>query len=219
MCFNAPVSFMTFLFGLLGSLLLIYYGNPVYKKENIIFGISFIIISLVQFHEFLLWIDINNKWNINKIITLLSPFLILGQPTMIYLIKLYYLKPNNLLSFENYNVIVLLLNILYAILFIVNYVIYFVNGEHITRLDKGGHLKWPWINYSIKYMFSLFYLIILPINILYLTNFNYSFLVLLITYIFLLLSCYYFSYNVGELWCFFGVFIPFIIFIISKYLM
>lgn len=39
MCWNAETSLLTFTVSIITSLLIIYKGNPKYKKENIIFGI------------------------------------------------------------------------------------------------------------------------------------------------------------------------------------
>jgi hypothetical protein len=49
-----------------------------------------------------------------------------------------------------------------------------------------------------------------------LTNFNFSLLLFSVTYFFLILSKVYFQYNTGELWCFFGAFIPFIMFFLTR---
>jgi hypothetical protein len=58
----------------------------------------------------------------------------------------------------------------------------------------------------------------LAINIFYLSNFTYSLIAFLVTYFFLYLSIIYFSYRIGELWCFFGSFIPIIMFILSYFI-
>jgi hypothetical protein len=64
------------------------YGNIKYKKDNFGFGIFFIFISLIQFMDFLFWIDLQNKLGINYIVTLLGPLLNVGQPLILYVIKL-----------------------------------------------------------------------------------------------------------------------------------
>ena len=92
----------------------------------------------------------------------------------------------------------------------------FINNEKlITKTNmKSKHLEWPWLKYSNPGL----YLIVFAINIFYLTNksnFNYELMYFLITYMFLLISVNYFYYSAGQMWCFFGAFIPFIMFIIS----
>ena len=213
MCWNAEVSFLTFTIGLITSFLLIYKGNPKYKKENIIFGIFFIFISLIQFFDFLFWIDIDNKYKINYYTTLIATIIKAGQPTILYLIKILFLEKSFLTP---YNLFFLTLNILYAIYLLSKYIKFLNGGILKTSIsDKTNHLKWPWLKY---FQSKPYYLIMFALNILYLTNFNYSLFLFIITYFFLFLSYTYFKYNAGELWCFFGAFIPLIIYISSYFL-
>jgi hypothetical protein len=211
MCFNASVSLFTFMLGTAFSLILIKYGNPKYKKENSIFGIFFLFISAIQGMEYLMWIDLKNKMRLNEIMTLLFPLINTGQPILLYLIKFISLK----LEFERLqkvDIFVLLLNLIYLFQIIYNYIKFLLQGEHITKV-KNGHLSWPWL----KFANPLFYLILFAIDIFYLTDFQYSFSLFFMTYLFLFISYNYFHYNVGELWCFFGSFIPLILFFLSKY--
>ena len=117
-------------------------------------------------------------------------------------LKYYYYKPN-IFTFENLNSPIALLNIAYVIYFVMNYNKYLLKEKLVTSTENT-HLKWPWI----KYFNPLFYLILFAVNIFYLTNFNYSLGMFIITYFFLYLSYKWFPYNIGELWCFFGSFIP-----------
>ena len=190
MCFNYKVSIFTFLIGVIFSILLIKYGNKKYSLENKITGIFFIFISAIQFMDFLFWIDIKNKFGINKITTILGPILNVCQPIILYLIKYYYFKPG-VLSLQNYNLPVAFLNLLYLIYFIVIYINYLLNEKLITS-TKNNHLKWPWIKYYNPY----FYVILLAINIFYLFNFNYALLVFIVTYLFFFISIKYFNYNI-----------------------
>ena len=106
MCFNYKVSLFTFIIGVIFSLLLVKTGN----RENLVTGIFMIFISFIQFMDFLFWIDINNTFGINKITTIVGPILNVCQPTILYLIKYFYYKPDvfnfvgllNLLYFINY---------------------------------------------------------------------------------------------------------------------
>ena len=67
MCFNYKVSLFTFAIGTIFSILLIKYGNKKYMLENKITGIFLIFISLIQFMDFLFWIDLKNTIGINKL--------------------------------------------------------------------------------------------------------------------------------------------------------
>lgn len=215
MCFNYKASLLTFLIGMIGSILLIKYGNPIYYKENIVSGIFLMFIAGIQLMDFLFWIDLDNKLGINKITTIIGPLYNVGQPLILYIIKLLYFKPKNILSMKNYNLPVFILNFFYFISLMVNY-IYFLSSSTLITGTRKGHLSWQWIDYFNPF----FYLILLAINIFYLMDFQYSLILFLIIYILFILSVIYFSYNVGELWCFFGIFIPFIMltgsYIISK---
>jgi hypothetical protein len=212
MCFNYKVSLFTFLIGTIFSILLIVYGNAKYKLENKTSGIFFIFISLIQFMDFLFWIDLKNKYGINKITTILGPILNVCQPTIMYIIKYLYYKPD-VFTFQNYNLPVLVLNILYLIYFIKTY-IQFLTKEKLITSTKNGHLSWPWLKYSNPQ----FYLILFAINMFYLFNFKYALVLFVITYFFLFISAKYFNYSTGELWCFFGSFIPLLMFFASFYI-
>jgi len=211
MCFNYKVSLLTFLIGLVFSILLFLYGNPKFTMENKTSAICLIFISMIQFMDFLFWIDIKNIYGINKITTILGPILNVCQPVIFYFIKYLYYKPD-IFSFKNYNLPVFILNGLYLLYFIIIY-IQFLTTENLTTTTKSGHLSWPWLKYANPY----FYLVLLAINIFYLFNFNYALILFSITYFFFFLSVKYFNYNAGELWCFFGSFVPLIMYFISFY--
>lgn len=213
MCFSANASIITFIIGVVGSLCLIKYGNTKYYKFNLEAGIFFIFIAGIQFMDFLFWIDLKNKIGINKITTIIGPLFNIGQPFILYLVKLIINKPKNILSMSNFNLPVLILNVMYFINLMIGYKQFLKEGN-LTTGTSNGHLLWPWIKYSN----SNFYLIVLAINIFYLMAFNYALTLFLITYFFLLLSVIFFSYNTGELWCFFGAFIPFIMIFVSYYI-
>jgi hypothetical protein len=209
MCFNYKVSLFTFLLGTLFSFLLIKYGNKKYTSENTVTGIFLCFISLIQFMDFLFWIDLKNKLGINKITTIVGPILNVGQPIILYLIKYFYYKPN-IFVLTNFNLPVALINLLYFIYLIIFYYNFISSTKLITTVEDG-HLKWPWL----KHANSTFYLILFAINIFYLVDFKYSSLLFLITYLFFFLSVKYFYYRAGELWCFFGAFIPLFMFLSS----
>jgi hypothetical protein len=209
MCFSYKSSLLTFILGTVFSIILIYFGNPKYKLENTLFGIFFIFISSIQFMDFLFWIDLKNKIGFNKIMSIIGPLLNVGQPTILYIIKNLFLKPD-LLSLNYINLVILFLNIIYFFILIKNYVTYIIQDKLITS-TKHRHLNWPWLNYFNPY----YYLFLFGINIFYLTNFKYSLFVFLIVYFLLFLSIKYFNKSIEEIWCFFGSFIPILILITS----
>ena len=168
MCFNYKVSLLTFMMGTIFSILLFKYGNKKYSIENKVSGIFLIFIAAIQLMDFLFWIDIKNKLGINKITTILAPFLNTCQPTILYLIKYIYYKPD-IFSMKNYNLPVAILNLLYFIIFLFDYKKYITNSKLVTE-PENGHLKWPWL----KYANQGFYLILFAINIFYLFDFKYG---------------------------------------------
>lgn len=211
MCFNYKISIFTFIIGIIFSILLIVNGNKKYHLENTVFGIFFIFISFIQFMDFLFWIDIKNRYGINKVTTILGPILNICQPIILYIIKLIYYKPN-IYSLTNFSLPVAFLNVFYLLYFIKTYKNFLSHDKLITS-TKNGHLKWPWIKYTNPYA----YLFLFFINIFYLSNFKYSMILFLITYFFLYISVKYFHYNTGELWCFFGSLIPLLIYYIESF--
>jgi hypothetical protein len=211
MCFNDKVSLLTFVIGIIGSVALINYGNSQFCKENIISGVFLLFIAGIQLMDFLFWIDLKNNLGINKITTIIGPLFNIGQPLILYLIKVLYFRPKNIFSMTNYNLPVFILNALYFVNLIIIYISFLRTSKLITG-TSNGHLSWPWIRYANPAA----YLSLLAINIFYLMKFNYSLVFFLIIYFFLILSIIFFSYSPGELWCFFGSFIP-LIMLVSSY--
>jgi hypothetical protein len=213
MCFNDKASISTFIIGIVGSVALMKYGNPTFRKENIVSGIFLMFIAGIQLMDFFFWIDLKNKIGLNKITTIFGPLFNIGQPVILYLVKLLYFKPKNIFSLTNYNLPVFILNVLYFINLMIVYILFLSTSTLVTG-TSNGHLKWPWIKYANPWA----YLILLAINIFYLMNFNYALVLFLITYFFFILSVVYFSYNASELWCFFGAFIPIIMLFASYFI-
>ena len=202
MCFSAKTSLITFLLGTTFSILLIKYGNPTYKSDNYVFGIMLLFISSIQLMDFTFWMDLKNTMGLNKLATIIGPLLNVGQPTIMYIIKLLYFKPD-VLSAVNFNLPVMVLNASYALYLLYMYFRFITTEKQLTTSTSNGHLDWPWLKYTTSY-----YNLIFAVNIFYLTNFNYSLGIFIITYFFLYLSYKWFPYSMGELWCFFGVFSP-----------
>lgn len=213
MCFSASSSLITFFIGISGSFILMKYGNKKYKKENIVNGFFFIFIALIQLMDFCFWIDLKNKMGLNHLVTILGPLLNVGQPLILYIIKYLFFKPTiNLININN-NTLYAYLNFGYFI-YLLDVYYNFLQKSKLTTGTSHGHLLWPWIKFTNPYV----YCITLSLNLFYLTNFNYSLMGFIILYFFLFISWIYFNYNIGELWCFFGAFMPLIICIFSYYI-
>ena len=208
MCYSTEVSISTFSLGVLFSLLLIVYGNPKYEKENMVAGIFLMFIAGIQFMEFLFWIDLHNKIGINKIATVVGSLFNVGQPLLIYIIKVLYLRP--VLQLD----LVTTLNIMYFIYLISVYITFITKEVLITSVIVYGHLRWSWL----KYANPTFFLVMFSINTFYLTDFGYSFALFSITASLLLFAKIYFPHNIAELWCLLGSFVPAIMLPMSYYI-
>lgn len=116
------------------------YGNPNYKKENIVSGIFMIFITLIQLMDFLFWIDIKNKYGINKITTILGPILNAGQPIIFYIIKILFFNPT-IFTTKYFNFPVFLLNTLYFFYFLNTYFLFLSKGNLVTS-TLNNHLSY-----------------------------------------------------------------------------
>jgi hypothetical protein len=204
MCFSAKASLGAFIVGLVGSILLYSLGG----RTNISFGVFFIFISLIQLMDFAIWCDLGNKIGLNRAATLIGPLLNVGQPLIMFIIKrIVYQKS----GFDIIALLTALLNAGYAVYLVRIYYLFVKGGELTTKVDKG-HLKWPWLEYADP----IAYLIMFIINALYLTEPRFSLLVTFITGLFLFFSRSYFAYHSGELWCYFGAFIPLLVYVIER---
>ena len=209
MCFDAQTSLSTFFIGAGFSLLLIYRGNPKYKRENLQFGIFLIFISLFQFMDFLFWIDLKNAKEINHWVTIFGSIFNLGQPLILFLIKIAVSRPKVI------DPIIALINIIYAEYLSVFYYRFLKSSSSSiqTRVEKG-RLLWPWLKpWSSQGHFL--YLFVIACNIFYLSDFNYSMVFFAFGSLFLWASYSFFGYHVGEMWCFFSAFLPLILLLFS----
>lgn len=198
MCYNSTVSLFAFSISMLFSILLIVYGNPVFRIENLISGIFLMFIAGIQFMEFLFWTDIHNKLGINRVATIIGSLFNLGQPILIYIIKVLILRPTFHMDY------VTILNLLYLVHLLYVYSSFLYNGPLTTSRVINGHLSWPWL----KYASPEFFLLMFAINIFYLTDFSYSMVMFSIVYVILALAFVFFPRNVGEFWCFMSASVP-----------
>lgn len=194
MCFSAPSSIGAFIVGIIGSYLLYNYGNKKYEKENQIYSIFLLYVIFMQLFDFIFWIDQKNQLNLNRIFTYIAPFFNLSQPLLLYILKIIYNKPKMNGIWDYF---VLILNVIYAIVFLIGYSQFINNTKPLLTLEKGGHLEWKWLNY-----FNTLYFVAFIINIFYTSKMNYSILSALVIFLSLFLSSKLNNKFVGEIWCF-----------------
>jgi len=198
MCINANASLFSFIFSIITSIILIFYGNKKYYKENIATGLFLIYVGFMQLFEYLMWIDIDNKKSYNKIGTIFGSIFNHSQPTALFVF-------NTLIS-NKYNLLLLMLNSIYYIYFLISLNKFFTNEIMITKI-VNNHLLWKWLDY----FYFKFYAPMFTINIFTLYTINYALLFFFIGFISLIILNNFFKKHIGELWCFFCSYIPIII--------
>ncbi len=204
MCFSKDLSLKSFLFGIISSLALLFFGNKSSYNTNIVIASSFIFISFMQLIEYFIWSDIKCLSGLNFIGSLLGPLFNHLQPVFIFLFMYYFLNSNNIIN----NNIILSINLLYIFYVIYKYIEYIkINKNKIcTDKNKEGHLDWLW-KYNFKY---IFYYIILILNFINYSNNKNLGIILLVSFILLIISYFKYHHNIGEFWCLFVTGVPLI---------
>lgn len=198
MCYNRNVSLIAFSMSMVFSGFLIIYGNPAFRAENLIAGLFLMFVAGIQFMEFLFWIDLHNKIGINKLTTIIGSLFNIGQPILIYIIKILVLRPTFHFDY------VTILNLIYLVHLLYVYSRFLYNGPLTTSSISNGHLSWPWLKYANRE----FFLLMFAINIFYLTDFAYSMAMFSIVYAILALAIVFFPKNAAEFWCFMSASVP-----------
>lgn len=199
MCFNAPVSLITFIIGIVGSIRLYLLGQ---KPEAIFFAW----VCLMQLIEFFLWR--NQSCNdVNKKFTYAGMIVNHLEPVVLWIAILYYNK--KLPDWVNISMVLyLILMFLYTKGLLKNRKDF--ECTEVTE-ESTPHLHWKW-NYGNYYkLFYSFFLICLIILSFYGVDKGYvSAGITLISY-----AISYVVYDkyksVGAMWCFLAAFCPWII--------
>jgi hypothetical protein len=205
MCFNKEVSIGSLALGLTTSFMLIKFGNPKYESSNKTIGYFFMFVSLMQLVDYMIWVDINCTTGLNRLAGYIGPILNNFQPTILYLLSRKYLDNNsNSLINSKY---LLVANIVYAMYTTAMYASYVDKNKLCSGTQNTGHLLWAWrkdFNY-------LFYQLMMLLNILMFLNDKMMMTSILISYILFFVSYKFYSTNIGELWCYFVIYIPMLI--------
>lgn len=198
MCWNKDISLLAFIFIVITCILLINTKNNKIKQNNII-GYYFLFVGFMQLIDYLIWIDLKCNKEFNKLAGILGPLLNYLQPTILFILLIYFTKFNNTIIEK----IILILNIIYFTYIIITYFKY-LKGNKCSTV-KSGHLKWIWGDNNI---WNLLYFIISGLNVFLYFYYGYNLIPMILGVIFLLISMIYFNQNIGELWCFFVILIP-----------
>ena len=204
MCFSENISLISFIIGIVSSVLCISLGKPIDK----LFGLFFAYVILMQLIEYLLWKH-QKCDDYNKQLTQLAMILNHLQPLIFYLLIIYFFPERNT-------------KILFFIIFLYISVIipYSLQLKDVCTLKSqtSGHLSWEWnymnnscIIYSIFLLtLCLLSLVAFPgmIGINFTLLFSISFIISM--------KIYWTTGAIGAMWCFFAVFAPLLYFLKNK---
>lgn len=205
MCFTANISLTSFVFMLVGIVLL-YIRNFTYDR----FFIPYLFfLATIQLGEFFIWSDIDCKNNLNFIGNMILYFSLYFQ-CIALIIGLYFLD-----SKLKYNIkYITYFYFIYIILFTINLIYYLYTNKNIfVCIHKYiNHLSW---NIPVKIDTIIFYIIYFttPLFLLSIKNNIISYFTIFYFYFSFMLS--YFKYSVGNewksIWCFMAIISPYIL--------
>jgi hypothetical protein len=209
MCYNKKSSIIAFLTGIISSLILIFFGDKRYKKENIGIGILFIFVSFMQLIDFFIWSDLYCKNGMNKLAGYLGPIVLSLQIFTLFFIVL--------LSVSDFKIKILVftVNLLFLIYIINFYISYISKKDNVCSKYDNCRTKWFWINDESH--FENVYLFMIIFNFLFLLKEKYYIIVGLLVCISFIISFFNYRNHVGEFWCYFSNSVPLLLFILQKF--
>ena len=203
MCFSKELSITSFLFGMIGSIILLLFGKNTYKSSNMVIGIMFIFVSFMQLIEYMIWSDMECKKGLNKFASYIGPLFNYLQPLLLFILTSCIMKSLNIIPTH----ILLVANAAYLIYLLAKYEDHMKTNVNLCiGTNETGHLKWTW---GDKFNY-LFYIIILLLNMVNYYNDKNFMIASGLIFISLLTSITKFNKNVGEIWCLMVTGIPYI---------
>ena len=230
MCVSARASILSFFTNLVSCLALVKYGNSNLHFYNITIALWMTYVSLMQFIDLGIWVDLDCKKGINKLATILGPLLNHTQPIAFFLIVYLLINKtkvgsdfykNNLKSQENeifrhFNIgkggvnFIKILNILYVLFLIISLIQYYYKGStsnpelFCSKLFKPNNiLSWPWYNKNLLLIaFSILWHIFIINSLSVNPKSSYMKVTIVVIYTLLFLSFYLKNKNAGEFWCY-----------------
>jgi hypothetical protein len=202
MCFNAQVSIITYIIGLIGS-------YQLYKYKFVPEAVFYAWVIQMQLIEYFLWknqpcsgSNIEPNKNISKIGIIVNHF----EPIILWLAIIYYSK-KKLPNWVHILMIVFCITSYY-------YTKQVIADNECTTVTKESepHLYWKWNNQGPHYiLYYTYFLIALIVLSLYgLQNGHINALLVITSYIFSMMI-YRKTHTVGAMWCFAAAFGPFIL--------
>jgi hypothetical protein len=202
MCISLKWSLTTYVFGLLGSIMLLFSKNVVHK----FFGIFMTYIFQMQLLEAIMWYDQECKeGGLNYISSIIAYFFTILQPIVANLIAYYIIKDVKIL-------VGLIPFILYSAYFAYkNY----PNKQELCTKPCNGHLTWNWLKFNWWNMYGcLWYIyVLLPFFYLIFNCGNHATTIIVYSYIFLTATYtfkHYVTKSAPSLWCILQLATPYI---------
>lgn len=202
MCFNKDISIISLFLGTLSSIMLVKYGEKQYAVSNNILGYFFFFTTLMQLIDYLIWIDLECTQGYNKLASYLGPILNHLQPTILFLLC-YIFSPIKSGPLNNFAIAANLAYVLYTVIKYVS----FIKNDNLCSSLTNNHVSWAW-KHDFNYVY--YHIMMIVNTVIYLRN-TTGLIALIMGYVFFIMSVKYFKTNVGELWCFFSIYIPLII--------
>ena len=200
MCYSAPISFITFILGILIACQL-YQRNRGSDRWIALFVVSFILMQLL---EGIIWVYKDNNLQIPSIMSYAILFVLICQP-LVQTFGLLTTKSTNKMFNKNVKNLMKWGLVIVTIIGILN--MFNLSPQKID-IGKCGHLKW---NLTFKFeklheIFLIFYFIFMSIPLLFMKPLSRGIILLLYGIISLLLI--QFVYNCKEfssMWCFIAI--------------
>jgi hypothetical protein len=202
MCFSKNASIASFSIGIVGAILCISLGTITDKIVGYFLGY----VALMQWIEYLLWSH-QKCDNYNRVVSIIGMLLNNMQPVVLGLIILYFNpKIRHITWFYFFMFLYLCVGIPYSLSFIKNKQV-----QCTIKNKQTKHLDWNWNNmnyYMLVYFIFIFSECVMCI--LGIPNPKYGWLFAFAIVFTYLTSAFFYSTNVGALWCYYTAFIPLI---------
>jgi len=212
MCFSKEVSLITFIIGLVGSIFVISLGTP----SDLIVGYFLAFVSLMQFIEYLLWINQTCDQS-NKLITHWGMILNHLQPIILGLLIL-------IIGKDDDNFLKIILIMLFYTCVIIPYSEQFLQRPEMQCTLKDGstsHLLWNWneMNHS-TFVYAVFLISLIALSIVGIPDKKIGLCMAFGGLVTFTTSLWIYPSNrsTGALWCFYTAFMPVIYYALRIYL-
>lgn len=212
MCFNAQISFATYVIGMCGCYALYSQG---YISEAIFYGW----IIQMQLIEFFLWMTIHSRDtktciypNTNKLITKIGILINHMEPIVFWLAIIFFSKKRLPTSVHQIMIFYIIISIIYT-----TAVFNIKECTTVSDISKP-HLHWKWNQGPYHFLYYLLFLIVFIIVSIYgLDKGDINAILIIISFAISYLL-YGDKHSIGAMWCFAGAFIPWILIILYNVL-